>query len=210
MNVKGWPPALLLAVVLATGSAARAQGAPLSAPPASGPYFSPAALASSEYPLPPYPGTAPSTFPSAHDFAEYGAWRMRQLSARERGLTLLGRPEGYRAKRAGGFVMVGGGLGIAVGGGFLLLLSVAASHSSAQPDRAFTLGVGGAALGAIAMAIGGAVWLVRLRRDNRYGEEIAALRSERRRWSTDVQRARHDARNAQGLSLDVEHLLVRF
>lgn len=59
--------------------------------------------------VPAYPGTPPYRFASPTELAEYGTWRVERLGARERGLSLTGRPPHYLAKRIGGFVA--GGVG---------------------------------------------------------------------------------------------------
>jgi hypothetical protein len=158
--------------------------------------------------LPAYPGTAPSRFASASELVSYGTWRLDQLSARERGLLLLGRPPNYLPQRIGGFALLGGGAALAVGcAAALLLLSVEPTDESDTP-RGRALGF--VALGGIGVLLGGAVWLHHLKRDNPYFGEIRDLRRERREWLVEVKRARRQAKIAARTSFDLTRLQVRF
>jgi hypothetical protein len=164
--------------------------------------------------LPPYPGAFPAAFASASDFADYGTWRLEQLNARERGLLLLGRPEGYAGKRIGAFAMVVGGLVLTVIPTFVLFFATSVPHNgfdeSEDGNRRFVRGLGWSACAGIALTIGGAVWLRRLKNDNPYRDEIRALGQERSRLNRDVQRARRDAKFGRRTSFDFTRLQVRF
>ncbi|MDB4987589.1 MAG: hypothetical protein JWN04_2767 [Myxococcaceae bacterium] len=178
--------------------------------PAQSPYRGPPEPASAELPgVPPYPGAAPGGFLSASAFADYGDWRLQQLSARERALVILGRPQGYRARRAGGFVMIGVGAGIAVLMGLFELVSISADTGSGSPSSRVQLGFLGSALGGLGLVIGGIVLVSKTRYENPYQQEIRSLHEERVLWKVDVKRARQQQK-LQGLSFDPTRLLVRF
>ena len=71
-------------------------------------------------------------------------------------------------------------------------------------------GLGGAALAGIALTIGAGVWLRRLKNDNPYRGEIAALHEERGRLNGDVNRARRQAASEWRMSFHLNQLQVRF
>jgi hypothetical protein len=177
------------------------------------PYLVPPAPAPGTIVLPPYPGPAPYRFSSPDEAVDYGTWRLEQLTARERGLTLLGRPPAYTTKRVEAFVLLGLGAVVAAtcAAGALLaegIPSTGADHDDSDARMARGLGVG--ALGGVAVFIGGAVWLAQLKRDNPYHDEIRVLRQERKDWLVEVKRARRRARASLRSSFDLTRLQVRF
>jgi len=193
---------------------AQAPSAQLAAPPyepAPAGVVPPQAVPAGGVFVPPYPGPVPGGFVSATQFVDYATWRLEQLTAREKGLSQLGRPDNYTAKRVGGFVMLGGGAATAAFCGAMLFLASALPHSGTEDeDPRYLRGFGFAALGGLGLAIGGAVWLSEIRHENPYRDEITQLHLERKRWSIDIKRARRNARLEQRMSLDVARLQVRF
>ena len=205
-------PTLLAPPEPTTDSAPPVQAPPVQAPSAQRPYVPTMTLAPGTIAVPAYPGAVPAVFASAADFVDYGDWRLKQLTARQRALTRLGRPEGYPAKLTGGFVMLGVGAAIAVGcGTFLALNGDSLPHSGdGELSSQAELGLVSAVIFGAGLAIGGLVWLHHLKRDNPYREEIMGLHGERRRLIQDIKRARRQAHAEQRLSFDLARLRVTF
>jgi hypothetical protein len=194
------------------GQTTPGQTTPGQTTPGQAPYVPPPLGAPGSIVVPPYPGLVPSTFASAAEFVDYGSWRLKQLTARERGLALLGRPQDYQAKRAGAFLLLGSGGTLTVVCAMLLFLgggSIPHSGEDELSDRA-QIGLATAALFGAGLAVGGLVWLKLLKVDNPYRAEIRGLQVERARLGKDIKRARKQARLERRLSFDLARLEVRF
>jgi len=156
-----------------------------------------ASRAAAQQGVPPYPAPAPDYYPSAAAFVDYSGWRMAQLSARERALTILGRPEGYRAKRIGAWAMMGAGATTALLAYSLFYLS-SGEPDDASDRRAEKIAGGMLGLGA-GLTLGGLIWLYVQKHDHPYRDEIRELHREQELWGREQRRARRQVR--LGLSL---------
>ena len=160
--------------------------------------------------LPAYPGPAPQLF-SALQVVDYGTWRLEMLLARERGLIRAGVPSSYRAQRVGGFMLVGLGTGIALVSSYAAaLMSATGPNSDDDELKRAQRGAGLAAIAGLAMAIGGGVWVYRVKRNNIHADEIAGLHEERRVWREQVERAREAVPYALSISVSPTRLQVQF
>jgi hypothetical protein len=160
--------------------------------------------------VPPYPGYSPTRFSSAAEAATYHTWRLERLSARERALTLLGRPENYKARRAGGRALLVGGAAMIVTSFGIYSLASASPPVEGSLDPRASIGLASAALCGVGMALGGIIWLSHLKRDNANRDEIAALKRERAQVGKELKRARRQTQQELGLSFDLERLQVKF
>lgn len=173
-----------------------------------GPYIQPPAGSVRAITVPAYPGTAPYRFASSAELVDYGTWRVDRLRARERGLSLMGRPPNYLAKRIGGFVALGaGGLtAVACAGYFVLNSTPNTSENEARRDRAFGL----LAAGGLGLVLGAGVWLHYIKRENPYRNEMVGLRREQKEWLVQIKRARKTAKIRARTSFNLTSLRFQF
>lgn len=147
--------------------------------------------------VPPYPAPAPDRFPSAAEFLYYSNWRLGQLSARERALTILGRTDTYRARKTGAIVVMGVGAAMFAGGyGYFYLSQGSESELRKEKIAGGVLGLG------LGVTLGGLIWLYVEKHNQPYRVEIHELQREQASWRREQHRARRQVRlSFNGLQL---------
>jgi hypothetical protein len=136
----------------------------------------------------PYPGPVPTSWASVVDYERYAELRAWQLGARQEGLAVAGRPEGYHFKRTALLTTLVIGAVMATIASAIVLTASDQSGMSHSDDWA----IGTALLGGAALALAGGAGTLVLRRKNAYREEIQHLLLEQRYWMREARRVKRE------------------
>jgi hypothetical protein len=136
----------------------------------------------------PYPGPVPTSWASVVDYERYAELRAWQLGARQEGLSIAGRPEGYQFKRTALLTTLVVGALLAT----IATAIVVSSSDQSSMSRSDDWAIGTALLGGTGLALAGGAGTIILRRKNAYREEIKHLRLEQRYWMREASRVKRE------------------